>query len=163
MYSRARIHKCVIFIPFPRQQWFANSSHCYVIRTLSVLLSVCYDVIYTVVFLCLIHVSILLYYTVKCTNRNPALQTLLFSSFQRPKKCDVNMWLQQVLKISFTFLKKKALTLFSVFCKNMLYDNQWTNYKIYHQAKHHCFIWHRYMFRQFLPAIIGFVYMINKT
>jgi hypothetical protein len=33
----AHILKYVIFIPFPRQQWFANAPECYIIRTLSVL------------------------------------------------------------------------------------------------------------------------------
>ena len=32
----ARRHKNVIFIAFPRQQWFAKGPQCYVIRTLSV-------------------------------------------------------------------------------------------------------------------------------
>jgi hypothetical protein len=33
----ARAHTYVIFTAFPQQQWFANASQCYVIRTLSVL------------------------------------------------------------------------------------------------------------------------------
>ena len=34
-HERAPTHKYVIFIAFPRQQWFANAPVCYVMRTLS--------------------------------------------------------------------------------------------------------------------------------
>ena len=34
----SRTHNYVIFVAFPRQQWFANAFHCSIIRTLSVLL-----------------------------------------------------------------------------------------------------------------------------
>ena len=36
--THAHTDKYVILIAFPRQQWFANASQCYVIRTLHVLL-----------------------------------------------------------------------------------------------------------------------------
>ena len=36
--ARARRHKYIIRIAFPRQQWFSNALHCYVMRTLLVLL-----------------------------------------------------------------------------------------------------------------------------
>jgi hypothetical protein len=36
-YMYARTHKYVICIALPRQQWFGNASHCYVVRTLSAL------------------------------------------------------------------------------------------------------------------------------
>jgi hypothetical protein len=34
-HARAHTHKYVIFISFPRQQWFANAPQSYIIRTLS--------------------------------------------------------------------------------------------------------------------------------
>jgi hypothetical protein len=33
VHARTRTHKYVIFIAFPRQQWFTNAPHCYVLCT----------------------------------------------------------------------------------------------------------------------------------
>ena len=46
-HTHTHTHKCVAFIAFPRQKWFATVPQCYVIRTLSVLLYLINQIINT--------------------------------------------------------------------------------------------------------------------